>query len=193
MIITAGKYKGRKIKTLTSNDVRPTSSMVRESVFNIVQLTEEGTIFYSGETKFLDLFAGSGIMGLEAFSRGACEVVFVEKNPQAIKCLKQNLSIVAEQDNIRLITGDSLKALDRFAENSFNFIYIDPPYKSGLYMPVLQKIRDNQILAKNGVIVLEYDSSADMSEVVAVAEKCGLEVYKTKIYGDTGLMVCKQA
>jgi 16S rRNA (guanine966-N2)-methyltransferase len=188
MIITAGKLKGRKVKTLASNDVRPTSAIVRESVFNIVMLTEAGTIFYAGETRFLDLFAGSGVIGLEALSRGAREVVFTEKNPAAIKCLKQNLSIVEEQDKISLIAGDALKILDRFEEGSFNFIYIDPPYKAGLYEPVMLKIREKGILAKDGIIILEHAGSTDMSKIV---QEWGFEVYKTKAYGDTGLTICR--
>ncbi len=184
MIITSGKYKGRKIKTAKSPWLRPTSSKIRESIFNIVHLTEEGTIFYEGDTFFLDLFAGSGIMGLEALSRGAKKVVFAEKNPEIIKVLRQNLEIIKTPESVSLITGDALKILDKFSENEFNFIFIDPPYKSDLYKPVLKKILKNKILKKNGIIVLEHDESLNISEI-----NPGFEVYKGKIYGDSRITV----
>ena len=188
MIITAGKNKGRKIKTLKDKRIRPTSSKVRESVFNITQLTENSTIFYREGTIFLDLFAGSGIMGLEALSRGAEKVVFVEKNPEAIKILKQNMSIIENPEQIKLITGDSLKILESFKENEFNFIFIDPPYEAGLYEPVLKKIRKNKILKKDGVMVIEHNSTLDISDIAA---EYGFSIHKTKLYGDTGITIVK--
>ena len=184
MRITAGKYKGRKIKTLTSSAVRPTSSKVRESIFNIIQLNSSGTIFYDGETKFLDLFAGSGIMGMESLSRGAQKLTFVEKNSETIKILKQNLTVVSEET--QLIHGNALKILYQFKENEFNFIFIDPPYKAGLYEPILEKIYENNILAENGIIILEHDRKLDLTPITA---KYNFHTYKTKIYGDTGITI----
>ena len=189
MIITAGKFKGRKIKTIKSDNVRPTSSKIRESVFNIVQLNETGAIFYEGETKVLDLFAGSGIMGLEALSRGASKAIFVEKNPVVAKILKQNLSNLSIFENIaetRLIIGDALKILSNFEKNEFNFIFVDPPYESGLYEPILKKIRKTEILKENGIIVIEHSSGLNIADI---AIKFDFNVYKTKIYGDTGITV----
>jgi len=186
MIITAGKYKGRKLKTPKTYDVRPTSSKVRESIFNMVQLTEAGTIFYEGETMFLDLFAGSGVMGLEALSRGAKKVVFVEKNPEAVKILQLNISVISDKDNIKLIRENSLKILAKFRENEFNFIFADPPYEAGLYEPVLKTIAENSILAKNGFIVLEHAREAQITDL---SSRYNFNVFKTKIYGDTGITI----
>jgi 16S rRNA (guanine966-N2)-methyltransferase len=169
MIITAGKLKGRKLKTPKTN-VRPTSSKVRESIFNMINV--EGM-------KALDLFAGSGVMGLEALSRGAKEVVYVERNPDVIKILKQNLEITGE--SVKLIPGDALKVLDRFDKNEFDFIFIDPPYDSGLYEPVLSKIKNNQILNEGGFIVVEHKCGARI--------EADFEVYKTKKYGDTCITI----
>ena len=200
MIITAGKYKGRKIKTLKSNAIRPTSSKIRESIFSMTCLKKEGTIFYEGETRFLDLFAGSGIMGLEALSRGAKKAVFVEKSLDAIKVLKENISAVcgssiaqcvpcdvagknARTTTTGLITGDSLRVLNRFEEGEFNFIFIDPPYAAGLYEKVLEKIHKNKILAENGVIVLEHDGKMEL------IDHAGFKLYKTKTYGDTRITI----
>ncbi|HSA07661.1 MAG TPA: 16S rRNA (guanine(966)-N(2))-methyltransferase RsmD [Candidatus Gastranaerophilales bacterium] len=186
MIITAGKYKGKKIKTNKAQTLRPTSSKARESVFNIVMLKETGTVFYEEETRFLDLFAGSGIMGLEALSRGANKVVFVEKNPETIKILKQNISQFENQDKIQFFAGDSLKILNKFNENEFNFIFIDPPYKSGLYEPVLKKIKETGILKNNGIIIIEHAKEINAADI---AIRHGFKVYKTKTYGDTLITV----
>ena len=167
MIITAGKYKGRKL-IVPKIHTRPTSSKVRESIFNMINV--EGM-------RVLDLFAGSGVMGLEALSRGAKEVVCVEKSLEVVKILKQNLAIA--ENEVTLIVGDSLKDLDRL--NKFDFIFIDPPYESGLYEPVLNKIKENGILNESGFIVVEHDCKTTI--------KADFEVYKTKKYGDTCITI----
>lgn len=181
MRITGGKYKGKHIQTPKGQGVRPTSSKVRESIFNIIQLSEAGTIFYEGETIMLDLFAGSGIMGMESLSRGSSEVIFVEKNPRHAEIIRQNLKNL-ENINTRIIISDALKALDRL-NKSFNFIFIDPPYSSDLYEPVLQKIKQNNLLLENGFIILEYASSfhGNFNNY--------FNTYKTKTYGDTGIEI----
>lgn len=186
MNIVAGKYKGRKIKNLPSRKVRPTSSKVRESIFSIIKLSETATVFYEGKTFMLDLFAGSGIMGLEALSRGAANVVYVEKKPEALKVLKQNISIAECPEKVRIIAGDSLKKLEKFKEKEFNFIFVDPPYNNGLYEPVLEKIRNNNILKENGFIILEHNSKDKMCDIV---ERYDFKAYREKSYGDTGITI----
>ena len=190
MRITGGIYKGKTIQTVKGQEVRPTSSKVRESIFNIIQLAETGTIFYEGETTMLDLFAGSGIMGLEALSRGAKKVVFVEKNPRHSEVIRKNLlchceELATKQSKTNLITADALKILDKL-EEKFNFIFIDPPYTSELYEPVLEKIQENKILSQEGFIILEHSSNLNLEEII---EKTEFKIYKTKIYGDTGITI----
>lgn len=182
MRITGGTEKGKTVRTVKSQDVRPTSSKVRESVFNIIQLNESGTIFYEGETVVLDLFAGSGIMGMEALSRGAKRAVFVEKNPHHAEIIKKNIQSFSMYET-KLIILDALKALDRLDEK-FNFIFIDPPYDSGLYEPVLKKIQEKNILHQEGIIVLEHPADMDILNTIRGTE---FKIYKTKIYGDTGI------
>ena len=183
MRITGGTQKGKTIQTVKGQEVRPTSSKVRESIFNIIKLNESGTVFYEGETTVLDLFAGSGIMGLEALSRGAKKVVFVEKNPHHSEIIKKNLP--GFDNNTKLITADALKILDKFDEK-FNFIFIDPPYASELYEPVLKKIQENKILSQEGFIILEHSSNLNVEEIIC---KTKFKIYKTKIYGDTGITI----
>ncbi len=174
MIITTGKYKGRKLKTPKAL-VRPTSSKIRESIFNMIDIKG---------MKVLDLFSGSGIMGLEALSRGAKQVICVEKNLEVAKFLKQNLAIAEE--NPTIIIGDALKVLKRLNRERFDLIFIDPPYSSGLYKTVLEKIKEYEILNDRGFIVIEHDCRIEINidEI--------FEVYKAKKYGDTCVTIlCK--
>jgi 16S rRNA (guanine966-N2)-methyltransferase len=186
LIITAGKYKGKSVKIPKTGVVRPTSAKVRESIFNIIQLTESGTIFWHGETIILDMFAGSGIMGIEALSRGAKDVVFIEKDFHTVKILHHNISKFTE--NIVIIHGDSLKVIERFDSGEFNFIFIDPPYLSDLYEPAIRIISKKNILTEGGILVLEHSSKFNAQDI---AEKYNFQVYKSKIYGDTGISILK--
>ncbi len=181
MRITGGKYKGKTIQTVKGQVVRPTSSKVRESIFNIIQLSEFGTVFYEGETVMLDLFAGSGIMGLEA--------LFVEKNSRHAEIVKKNIQNTYDMEffanNTKLVISDAIKFLNKTAEK-FNFIFVDPPYASGIYDEVLNTIKNAKILESQGIIVLEHSSGMDMQKII---EMIGFSIYKTKIYGDTGITI----
>jgi 16S rRNA (guanine(966)-N(2))-methyltransferase RsmD len=178
MIITGGAHKGRKIKTVKSAEVRPTSSKVRESIFNIIQN------MHHSNAVVLDLFAGSGILGLEAFSRGAKEVIFVEKNPKVAKLLKENISNF--DIDYELIISDAISALDRFKGIAFDLIFIDPPYASGLIEPSLRKIKNNELLKQDAIIIVEHDCTFNVSEI---AELLDFGIIKTKKYGDTCITI----
>ena len=160
MIITGGKYKGRKMSAPDENITRPTLSKVRMGVFN--------TLFsligdFEGKS-FLDLFGGSGVMGLEAISRGFSEVFVCEKNPKAGQIIKKNYEALGLKPNLKI--GDSLKFLKN-NDKSFDVIYVDPPYQSGIYEEVFG-------LIKNGSIVIaEYSTPLNIN----------LSPLKTKNYG----------
>ena len=173
MIITGGMHKGRKVKTVKSKDVRPTASKVRESIFNILQSKIENAVM-------LDLFAGSGIMGIEALSRGAKKVVFVEKNHKVIKNLRENLFNF--NFDYEIISCDSVIALEKFIKNKFDVIFIDPPYASCLIELVLSRIKENDILQDKGIIIIEHNSNYKISDVID-----GFSIYKEKKYGDTSV------
>lgn len=133
MIITGGKYKGRKVQAPDEKITRPTLSKVRQGVFN--------TLFsligsFEGKT-FLDMFGGSGVMGLEAISRGFSEVIVFEKNPKVAQVLKKNYSVLGLCPNLKI--GDSLKLITKL-DNKFEVIYIDPPYYSGIYDDVFENL-----------------------------------------------------
>lgn len=174
MNITGGKFNGRKITTVKSNDVRPTSSKVRGSIFSM--LTSLGVNF--SEINFLDLFAGSGIMGLEALSRGAQKAVFVEKNPQVFKLIKQNLANF--DANYETFNMDALRFLDN-TEQKFDIIFIDPPYREGFYEKTLEKLPN--VLKEDGFLVVEAPLEYQVPQ--------SLLILKHKVYGSTQVFVLK--
>ena len=163
MIITAGKFKGQKVSAPDESITRPTLSKVRMSVFNTLQVLVD----FNGSS-FFDMFAGSGIMGLEAASRGFSKVVAVEKHPKAAQVVKGNLKKIFP--SAQLIIGDSLKISSKLNEK-FDVIYIDPPYFFGVYEQSLTAVKN---IAGN-VVVLEHVTDVDF---------CGFEVIKQKKYGD---------
>lgn len=173
MIITAGKLKGRKITAPDESITRPTLSKVRMSVFNTLQSLVD---FYG--SSFLDMYAGSGIMGLEALSRGFSQIVAIEKNPKAANVIKSNLkklniSIIGgntPKEGYKFQIGDSLKIVPKLTEK-FDVIYIDPPYFSGIYEASLNAIKD----IAGGTVILEHVTEVDFQ---------GFEIIKQKKYGD---------
>ena len=161
MIITAGKFKGRKITAPDENITRPTLSKIRMSVFNALQSMVN---FYG--SSFLDMYAGSGIMGLEALSRGFANVTAIEKNPKVVNIIKSNFKKF--ENPPKLIIADSLKA--KLTEK-FDVIYIDPPYFSGIYENSLQAIED----IAGGIVILEHITYVDFQD---------FKIIKQKQYGD---------
>lgn len=146
MIITAGIHKGRKVTAPDEKIVRPTLSKIRESIFNVLQ----SMIDFENKS-FLDMFAGSGIMGLEALSRGFNYVLALEKNPKIAKNLKENYANIKLCPNLKV--GDSLK---QNINEKFDVIYLDPPYFSGIYEKCLCKIKEESLLTDDGIVVLEH-------------------------------------
>ena len=171
MIITAGRFKGQKITAPDKNITRPTLSKVRMSIFNTLQ----SMINFEGSS-FLDMFAGSGIMGLEALSRGFEQIVSIEKNPKAFQIIKSNFKRFSPPP--KLITGDSLKITPSLQEN-FDVIYIDPPYFSGIYEQSLEAIKN----ISNGIVILEYVTDIDFKD---------FEPIKQKKYGDKFITFLKK-
>lgn len=169
MNITAGKYRGSKVKAPDEKIVRPTLSKMREGIFN----TLFSLINFEGKC-FLDMYAGSGIMGLEALSRGFSNVLALEKNPKVASILKDNYNNIKLTPN--LIIGDSLKILNKINEK-FDVIYIDPPYFSGIYEDSLKKIKENSILSDDGIVVLEHVTEVNWEEL-------GFKIIKQKKYSN---------
>ena len=147
MFIIAGRFKKRKLVTPKGNTTRPTLGKMRETLFNIIQSEIEGATF-------LDLFAGSGTMGLEALSRGASSVTFVEKDRAAIRAIETNIEHFGVEKEVSLIRGDVFKALEHLAP--FDIIFADPPYGHGYGEKVLAMV-EKYNLVKGSLFVEESD------------------------------------
>lgn len=162
MIITGGKYKGRKIIAPDEHITRPTLSKVRMGVFNTLY-----SILGDFEGKsFLDVFGGSGVMGLEALSRGFEEVLVFEKNPKAAQIIKKNYDTLGLKANIRI--GDSLKLIQKIDSN-FDVVYIDPPYMSGIYENIFNSLYENQYI--NSIIIAEHSEDININNYEFIKEK----------------------
>lgn len=153
MYIVAGKHKGRRIESPQGREIRPTAARTREAIFNILAHGR-----FAGEEPLLhgriaDIFCGSGAMGLEALSRGARNITFVDKSRDALEAAEYNSKQFGEMANIRLIRADSSQLPP--APHPHEIIFIDPPYRSGLAVGALNTVRTGGWLAQNGVVVLE--------------------------------------
>ena len=166
MRIVGGIYKGRVLCPFEKIGVRPTSDMTRESLFNILQTKIIGS-------SFLDLFAGTGAMGIEALSRGAENVVINDFSRDAISLIKKNLEKLKIDKGIKVLSLDALTLLTTINQ-TFDIIYIDPPYASDIYAKVLDKV--SAILNDNGIVIVECEKplGEDFS---------GLEKYDQRKYG----------
>ena len=167
MRIVAGKYRGRKLTPPSDDSVRPTTDRIKETVFNILQWDVEGA-------RVLDLFAGSGALGIECLSRGAAEVVFADKSPASVALIRQNLKGI--EGSYRVFTADFTGVL-RSGEDKFDLIFIDPPYKSGLGELAVDAAFDLGRVAEGGTVVYEHSSELSF--------KCAREDVKvrTKVMG----------
>lgn len=179
MQITGGYLKSRRINSPKGANVRPTLSQVRESVFSILKSLMDDF----DDRLFLDAFAGSGIMGFEAVSRGFKNVVFIEKDRKTFFLLKQNAEILGL--NPVFYAGDTLKVLNRI-DRDFDVIYIDPPYRDGYYGNVINTIHQRKLLKPDGFIVLEHlkETEIDFNVFKAV---------KQKIYGEKVITILNLA
>ena len=179
MRIIAGKHKGRTIKTIKGTATRPTLDKVREAVFNIL-----GQYFDGGVA--LDLFAGSGALGIEAVSRGIDKCIFVDVNIEAIKVIKENLKSLGIESS-EVIKGDALKALDGVLRSyQFDLVFLDPPYHKNLIDTVLCKLIDNNLLKKEAVVVVESSKEENFIERYK-----SITFQKSYLYGITKIAIYK--
>lgn len=165
--VVAGSSKGRKLRTLKGISLRPTSGKVRGAIFNILG---DAVI----NSSVLDLFSGSGALGIEALSRGAGNVTFVDNDTRFIK---ENLKNCGFSGNV--IMGDTYKAIKRLEKNSFNLVFADPPYRRNLARNLLQELYRNSILKNFSFVVIEHSKN----DVISGTKDW--EKVQEKKYGDT--------
>lgn len=175
MRVVGGKYKGRVLCGFEGNEIRPTSDMVRESLFNILQ-------YKKSESEFLDLFCGTGAMGIEAASRGAKKVVLNDLSKKSLAVAKKNLSKVGNPPEIELSNKDAALFLASTAQK-FDVVYIDPPYKGGFNEVAVAGAKN--VLKEDGIIVLE-------SEEPFCEEVEGLIKFDERKYGRARLTFFKR-
>ena len=159
MRIISGTSKGKKLRSLRGQAIRPTSDRVKESIFNILGQEVDGKYV-------LDLFAGTGNLGIEALSRGATRTVFVEKERSAVDLIKENLSHCGFEDRVHIMTGEverAIRLLHRKGE-VFDFIFMDPPYRRGLVQKTLGILQAEPLHHEDSILVIEHDRREPLSE-----------------------------
>lgn len=166
MRIVSGKYRGKILSSPVTTNIRPTTDKVKQAIFTKLQ-------FFVAEKRVLDLFCGSGALGIEAISRGASETIFVDKSLDSVKLTQKNLKSIGE--NAKVINADYKIALNSFKQ-PFDLILLDPPYASGVYEDCLNFIAQHNLLNDDGIIVCERDKMLTLR-----SDK--FKLFDTKIYG----------
>ncbi|MCL2539243.1 MAG: 16S rRNA (guanine(966)-N(2))-methyltransferase RsmD [Oscillospiraceae bacterium] len=177
MRVITGTARGAKLYVLEGRDVRPTAQRVKEAEFSAVQ-------FYVPGARVLDLFAGSGQLGLEALSRGAGSAVFVDSNEDSIKVVRRNLEKTGLLAKAKIVRSDSFRYLSR-TEELFDIVFIDPPYHMGLAKRALRRVSPN--VSDAGFVLCETEANADMPETVG-----GILLKKRYKHGQTSLWLYRK-
>lgn len=177
MRVISGTAGGRRLKTLDGNATRPTADKVKEALFSIIQN-------YIPSATVLDLFAGSGSLGIEAVSRGAEKAVLVDKSRAALSVIRQNVSALSFEGSTEVFGMDALSFIEN-TDKLFDIIFIDPPYSAGLYSKVFEGILKHNVLKKGGILCIEYNNT------VSFDLPKEYEVFKTRQYGSIFLMFAK--
>ncbi|MFD1705774.1 16S rRNA (guanine(966)-N(2))-methyltransferase RsmD [Siminovitchia sediminis] len=161
MRIVSGSCRGRKLKSVPGKSTRPTTDKMKETIFNWI-----GPYFPGGSC--LDLFAGSGGVGLEALSRGMDFAIFVDKSKQAIQTIKSNVSICGMEDRCEIYNNDSDRALKAIIKRGiqFDFIFLDPPYQKQKLQSLLQLIEDHSVMKDSGYVICEHDTGVPLPDKV---------------------------
>jgi 16S rRNA (guanine966-N2)-methyltransferase len=177
MRIITGRARGLKLTTPKNYNVRPTSDRVKESLFSILA----GKI---SESRILDAFAGTGNLGLEAWSRGAEQVVFIDESITSLKLVKTNIAKAHAENEAKIIKGNALNIIEALYKKGekFDIVFSDPPYDKGLNEKIYKKLLDNPILKSGGTLVLEHSAGENPLEYISADEKI-----RTQKYGDTGI------
>ncbi|MCX7661699.1 MAG: 16S rRNA (guanine(966)-N(2))-methyltransferase RsmD [Candidatus Omnitrophica bacterium] len=174
MRIGEGLYKGRKVSI--PKGIRPAQDFVKKALFDILREIKDQT--------FLDLFAGSGLIGIEAISRQAKEVIFVENNPACLKKIRQNLKSLGLTGGFRIIGRDANLAIKKFFKNGerFNFIFLDPPYEKNLAKKTLKTLGMYDIVNSSGLIIIKHSKREILPQ-----KEGSLVLFKQKRYSETFL------
>lgn len=173
MRVIAGTARRTQLKTPAGMETRPTTDRIKETLFNMLQP-------YLCECRFLDLFSGSGAIGIEALSRGADRAVFMDLGDEPIRCIKDNLHTTKLQDKAMVLKTDVLSGLRRLADQGemFDVVFMDPPYNCSWEKKVLEELVHSPILHEDTLIIFEASLQTDISYL----ENLGYQVEKVKKY-----------
>ena len=179
MRIIAGQFRSRILKSLKGQSLRPTSDYLRETLFNVLGPAVAGA-------RFLDLYAGTGAIGIEALSRGAHDVVFVENHPAAVKLIRENLALLKITSDAQIIAASAIEALARLAKYKtppFDFVFLDPPYAAVTeYESVLNILGQSDLIFDDSIVVAEHRKTHDLAETYRTLER-----YRVLKQGDAAL------
>lgn len=172
MRVIAGKARSIPLRTVEGQDTRPTTDRIKETLFNMLQNE-------LADCLFVDLFSGSGGIGIEALSRGARKAIFVEKAPKAVECIKENLKKTKLENEAVVMASDAVSAIYRLEGGEpADFIFMDPPYQQQLERQVLEALKNSTLVDEYTTIIIEADLHTDFSYV----EEEGYEIVKQKLY-----------
>ncbi len=181
MRVISGTAKGTKLNSIDDLSTRPTLDRVKEPLFSIIQA-------YIEEALVLDLFAGSGALGIETLSRGAKHCIFCDKSYQSIQMVKENIKKTRMEEKSTTYNEDYKKCLEKQKE-AFDIIFIDPPYKLDIAVDAIQRILKLHLLQKEGIIILETDEKERELEELKNLE---IEVYDIRKYGRVTLLFIRE-
>lgn len=181
MRVIAGTARSLRLKTPDGLDTRPTTDRIKETLFNMLQP-------YLGGALFVDLFSGSGGIGIEALSRGARHAYFVENEKRALSCIQDNLQFTHLAERATILKTDVLSALYGIHEKEADIIFMDPPYDSGHEERVLAVMKELPWVTENSLIVIETSLNTD----IAYLEELGFSVEKEKRYKTNRHVFCRK-
>jgi len=184
MRVIAGKAKGLTLKTIKGDLTRPTTDRIKETLFNMIA-------FSLADCRFLDLFSGSGGIGIEALSRGAYHAYFIETNKKAIHCINENLKLTRLEEQATVIKADVLSALKYLTRKTgiMDIIFLDPPYNQLLERKVLIELSGLSLAGKDTLIIVE----ADLKTKFEYLEALGFTMIKEKKYGSNKHVFIKKS
>jgi len=173
MRVISGTARRLLLKTLPGSDTRPTTDKIKETLFNMINFDLPGS-------KFLDLYAGSGAIGIEALSRGAIKATFIDNSPKAVAIIKENLEHTGFSEVSEVITGEVLSGLKRLSirKEVYDFVFMDPPYRLGLEDGVLRYLKTSDLIDGNTQIIIEMSEDTDAEHLTSI----GYVIDKIKIY-----------
>lgn len=184
MRVISGKNRGKKLYALEGTTTRPTLDRVKEAMFNIIQ-------FKILDANILDLFAGSGGLGIETLSRGAKHAVFCDSSFEAIQIINKNIKVTNNIDKTTVINKDYKLALQQISktEIKFNIIFLDPPYKSDFGIKAINEIFKLDLIAEDGIIILETD---DENKIKNIEENIHIKIFDKRKYGSVKLIFIRK-